>query len=105
MYAVAISRNITETPEYKECLQLLNFLSKDELLAKLSRICDTLRKTDGLKSVLELLVIYVIEIKQADFTYDEVETDERHRLGEDKLDRAALKQVINKDVNTPSLIF
>ncbi|CAH1997449.1 unnamed protein product [Acanthoscelides obtectus] len=42
LYAVAVSRDITKSDEYKESFQLLGFLSKVELISKLSAIIDIL---------------------------------------------------------------
>ena len=38
LYAVAVSKNITTTQEYKECFQLLSFQSKEELSKKIVRV-------------------------------------------------------------------
>lgn len=93
---------MTDTPEYKECTQLLNFLSKDQLVEKMSKMCDILRNfikygsTKELKDVLQLLITHMIEIKEADYTVDRVE-NEQPQL-EEQLDRAALKQVSAKEL-------
>lgn len=43
--AVYYSSNLTESQEYKECLQLLNFLSKEEFLQKLESIVTIIENT------------------------------------------------------------
>ncbi|XP_018563187.1 origin recognition complex subunit 3 isoform X2 [Anoplophora glabripennis] len=42
LYSVTVSKNISKTPEYKECFQLLGFQSKEELSVKLSKVIDYL---------------------------------------------------------------
>lgn len=37
LYANCLSKDITETPEFKESWQMLSFMSKDEFVAKISR--------------------------------------------------------------------
>lgn len=42
MYPVVVTKNITKSAEYKECFQLLNFQSKEELCSKLNKIIEFL---------------------------------------------------------------
>ncbi|XP_052859987.1 origin recognition complex subunit 3 [Anopheles cruzii] len=40
LYCCAVSSDITALPEFKECLQLLSFLSKEEMLQKIKAVLD-----------------------------------------------------------------
>nr|CAH7723359.1 unnamed protein product [Callosobruchus chinensis] len=42
LYAMAVSKDITKSDEYKQCVQLLGFLSKAELVPKISTIINIL---------------------------------------------------------------
>ncbi|XP_063988674.1 origin recognition complex subunit 3 [Diachasmimorpha longicaudata] len=53
IYANAVTCDITETQEYKECLQLLGFLSKNELLEKMRHILGIIEEARG-ESLVEV---------------------------------------------------
>lgn len=57
LYPLAVSRNIIHTSEYKECMQLLEFQSKDELCSKLEKIIDILSKYIKPSSVNKINII------------------------------------------------
>lgn len=38
MYSTAMKKHIIDDPSFKTCLQLLKFLSKDDLLAKFDKV-------------------------------------------------------------------
>lgn len=59
MYPLAVGKKITQTPEYKECFQLLNFQSKEELCSKLEKIVDYL--SNNVKSSAKNKIMDVIE--------------------------------------------
>jgi hypothetical protein len=40
VYSLAISCDISASPQFKECFQLLGFQSQEDLLAKLERVLD-----------------------------------------------------------------
>lgn len=96
MYSTSASNNICATQEYKECFQLLNFQSKDELMAKLNKICVVLEsKKDELtelthelrtlRDMLKLLDSLNLEDNEKDIEVDEA-------LSQEKIDRKQLKE-------------
>jgi len=44
VYSLAISCDISASPQFRECFQLLGFQSREELLAKLERVLDFLER-------------------------------------------------------------
>ncbi|KAJ8948400.1 hypothetical protein NQ318_009908 [Aromia moschata] len=101
LYSLAVSTNITKTPEYKECFQLLGFQSKEELTSKLSKIMkyvssllnDT-NKPNKMKIFMDELNNYWNEINNLDMNTPE---DKPHSVQEDNLilgqmDRKQLKE-------------
>lgn len=42
LYPLVVTQKITKSVEYKECFQLLNFQSKEELSSKLKKVVDFL---------------------------------------------------------------
>lgn len=38
MYCIAMKKHVVESADYKMCLQLLKFLSKDDLLNKFDKV-------------------------------------------------------------------
>ncbi|KAI4497623.1 hypothetical protein M0802_007163 [Mischocyttarus mexicanus] len=91
------SSNVTESQEYKECLQLLNFLSKEELLTKLESIKTILEDTedhDAMKTFHENLTMHINEIKNA--SLDMVNNDSTVISVEEKLTRNQFKEKLLK---------
>lgn len=39
LYTAAMTKEVWTTPEYKECKQLLSYLSKDDLIEKIKKVC------------------------------------------------------------------
>ncbi|CAG9832857.1 unnamed protein product [Diabrotica balteata] len=71
LYAVATSRNITQTADYKECMKLLTFQSKDELSGKLQKISgilqsQTLHERDGTNEVFKLVTKCINDLDNID---------------------------------------
>lgn len=104
MYALAVSENIYQTQEYKECFQLLNFQSKDELCKKISAIEELLlteiRKRNNenrtfLEEFHKKLAVYVNNLRVVDQDSDNNETDEENQenLFAGCKDRTKLKTV------------
>lgn len=110
IYAVAVSKNIVETPEYKESFQLLGFQSRDELSRKIAQIDELLlteirKKNNDYKKHLEefhkKLAVYVNNLKTVgDISDDEdMEIDEQQNeegLFANCKDRTRLKNVGNR---------
>ncbi|VVC34496.1 Origin recognition complex, subunit 3 [Cinara cedri] len=68
MYSIAMKKHVIESAEYKTCLQLLKFLSKDDLLIKLNKISQVLKElTDNERSdtALKLIQTYVKSIEES----------------------------------------
>ncbi|XP_066259603.1 origin recognition complex subunit 3 [Euwallacea similis] len=83
IYALVVRKTITESKEYKECFQLLNFQSKDELNSKLEKIakvmecyvntsskktqlkdfCVTIKRFQNALDVLDLVDVTNVEIE------------------------------------------
>uniref|UniRef100_A0A182MTR2 Origin recognition complex subunit 3 n=1 Tax=Anopheles culicifacies TaxID=139723 RepID=A0A182MTR2_9DIPT len=40
MYCLCVASDVTQLPEFKECIQLLSFLSKEEMLLKIKQVLD-----------------------------------------------------------------
>lgn len=95
-YATAVSSPITQTPEYKECFQILQFLSKDEVLSQIDRICNILSETSSNKStidfeILQKLKIYSVQIENASFQANEDEQQVQSVFNSPQISRAELK--------------
>ncbi|CAG5076045.1 Similar to ORC3: Origin recognition complex subunit 3 (Spermophilus citellus) [Cotesia congregata] len=69
IYATAVTCDLTETQEYKECIKLLNFLSKSELVTKLEKIIkiieDNHTEEINFNGVIENLKMHLEKIKAA----------------------------------------
>ncbi|XP_047365603.1 origin recognition complex subunit 3 isoform X3 [Vespa velutina] len=94
VYTKAVySSNLTESQEYKECLQLLNFLSKEELLTKLESIEKILEDTKDpiMKKFQENLTTRIREIKDASLDIISDDTKEIVTANE-RLTRIQLKE-------------
>jgi hypothetical protein len=61
VYSLAISCDISESPQFKECFQLLGFQSQEELLEKLERVLYIL---ESLPSNLSVEVSHLKDIQQ-----------------------------------------
>lgn len=61
VYSLAISCDISESPQFKECFQLLGFQSQEELLAKLERVLSIL---ESVPSNLPVEVSHLKDIQQ-----------------------------------------
>lgn len=93
------SSNVTESQEYKECLQLLNFLSKEELLTKLESIKTILEEDTEVEPLVkefhENLTTRMNEIKNA--SLDVISNDNSEIISVDqKLTRNQLKEKLLK---------
>ncbi|XP_074115013.1 origin recognition complex subunit 3 [Cotesia typhae] len=69
IYATAVTCDLTETQEYKECIKLLNFLSKSELVKKLEKIIKIIEDNNteeiNFNGVIENLKMHLEKIKEA----------------------------------------
>ncbi|KAF7382393.1 hypothetical protein HZH68_015312 [Vespula germanica] len=98
VYTKAVySSNITESQEYKECLQLLNFLSKEELLTKLESIEKILEDTKDplMKKFRVNLTMRINEIRNASLDVISGSSKEIVSANE-KLTRVQLKEKLLK---------
>lgn len=93
IYATAVTSDIVETPEYKESLQLLGFLSKEELVAKVDNILEIVRHSSatGLKEVEVNLANDALVLRNA--SLEIAKTSGKTVSVEEKLSRAQLKEV------------
>jgi origin recognition complex subunit 3 len=66
VYSLAISCDISASPQFKECFQLLGFQSQEELLAKLERVLHILESVPG---NLPVEVSHLKDIQQELSTY------------------------------------
>uniref|UniRef100_A0A069DVU5 Origin recognition complex subunit 3 n=1 Tax=Panstrongylus megistus TaxID=65343 RepID=A0A069DVU5_9HEMI len=53
LYAVAMTKDITRTDDYKECRQLLEFQAKDQLIMKMNKIITLLNENKSLSGNLQ----------------------------------------------------
>ncbi|XP_057339498.1 origin recognition complex subunit 3 [Microplitis mediator] len=80
VYATAVTCDLTETNEYKECLKLLNFLSKSELITKLENFIKIIKDNSGDKNDFNHILINLEDrlnkIREAslEITTEEVQT-------------------------------
>lgn len=68
MYCTAMKKHIIDDTSYKTCLQLLKFLSKDELLAKFDKIIHVFKNVKNnqrTKDALKLVQSYVKSLKES----------------------------------------
>lgn len=102
LYGVCISSAVVESSQYKECIQLLGFLSKEEVIAMLNKSLNLLNKstssstevkceTDDFSTVSKDLLDHCNNIDSASWTIKETE-NEIMSLPEN-LDRKQLKEV------------
>lgn len=94
VYTKAVYTNsLTESPEYKECLKLLGFLSKDELLSKLESVVEILKgsKDSEIKEIKISLDNYIEKIREASLSA--ATTSSEIINVEEKLSRMQLKEV------------
>lgn len=89
---VVYTSNLTDSAEYKECLKLLEFLSKEELLSKLKSIVKIIDCTDPtMKKIKSDLDIHINTIDMASLqtttAVSEMVTVDK------KLNRTQLKEV------------
>lgn len=95
-YTKAVYTNdLTESPEYKECLKLLGFLSKEELLSKLESVVKILEdsKDSEIKKIKANLNSHIKKIREASLST----TTSSEIIGvEEKLSRMQLKEKLLK---------
>ncbi|BES99807.1 Origin recognition complex subunit [Nesidiocoris tenuis] len=68
LYVLAMSKNVWTTEEYKECRQLLGFLSKDELMEHVRKMLDILEaqsNPDCMKNVKTELKKFLARLEEA----------------------------------------
>lgn len=97
VYTKAVyTNNLTESTEYKECLKLLGFLSKEELLSKLESIVRIVEDcTDPIiKQIKTELDIAINTIQAASLNITQISSE--IVTVNDKLSRAQLKEVQNR---------
>ncbi|XP_077289672.1 origin recognition complex subunit 3 [Arctopsyche grandis] len=101
LYGVCISSAVVESSQYKECIQLLGFLSKEEVITMLKRSLNLLNKStsspieakceaDDFSTVSKDLLDHYNSIESASWTI--IETDDEVMNIPDKLDRKQLKE-------------
>ncbi|KAL6255109.1 hypothetical protein P5V15_013441 [Pogonomyrmex californicus] len=87
---VVYINNLTESSEYKECLKLLGFLSKEELLSKLNSVIEIIKKSKDpvIEKIKNDLDTYIEMIQEASLstTSSEIVSLEK------KLNRIQLKE-------------
>ncbi|XP_078036177.1 origin recognition complex subunit 3 isoform X2 [Augochlora pura] len=102
-YTTAVyAKDLKESPEYKECLQLLGFLSKSELLSKLNSFVAIMEcsKDSVLEKVKTDLLAHIATIEAASL---EVDTGTKDILSTgEKLNRHQLKEKLLKMSKTHS---
>lgn len=101
VYTKAVySNNITESPEYKECLQLLNFLSKEEFIKKLESIMVIVENTNDplLEEFRVNLTTRINEIREA--SLDVASSPTEIVTLNDKLTRIQLKEKLRQMSHT-----
>lgn len=97
VYTKAVYTNdLTISPEYKECLKLLGFLSKEELLSKLESVVKIVEesKDPEIKKIKTNLNEYIRTIREASLST--VATSSEIISVEEKLNRMQLKEVCAK---------
>ncbi|CAH1117907.1 unnamed protein product [Phaedon cochleariae] len=94
LYSVATAKNITNSPEYKECFKLLGFQSMEELSKKLSKILD----------YLEDKILFKHENKMKDF-YEQLESfvDSMNNFNMAEMEEAVVEIENNEQVALKSL--
>lgn len=93
VYTKAVYTNdLTESPEYKDCMKLLGFLSKEELLSKLESIIKIVEgsKDSEIKKIKIDLNNHIKTIREASLST--TTTSEIINV-EEKLNRLQLKEV------------
>lgn len=87
------TRNLTESSEYKECIKLLGFLSKEELLSKLEAILKILGDSQDsvIKRIKTDLNIFIKAIEEASLEAPKASSE--IVSANEKLSRVQLKEV------------
>lgn len=98
MYPIVISKNIEKSQEYKECLQLLNFQSKDELCNKMKKITDILTNNycnaqSEIDDVIVILKSYIHSMENLENVSEFENNQDGNQLIGAQMDRKQLKQV------------
>lgn len=94
LYTKAVyTSNLTDSAEYKECLKLLEFLSKEEMLSKLKSIMEIVKSsTDpAIKKIKSHLKVHIDIIREA--SLQAAERSSNVVSVEEKLSRMQLKEV------------
>lgn len=92
MYALAVSKRITVTPEYKECFQLLSFQSRNELINKLEKIYKILENNnkfagEEIKFIIERIKDFVTQLyKLNSMTKEDVRNEKEREIANKKTD-------------------
>ncbi|RZC34411.1 origin recognition complex subunit 3 [Asbolus verrucosus] len=97
LYSFAVSSNITESQEYKECFQLLSFQSKEELCSKIKKISGLLAnnietsewESSEIVEIIGELNVYIE--KMNNLTLNKVEEMETEDVVIEQMDRKQLK--------------
>ncbi|KAK2584685.1 hypothetical protein KPH14_007025 [Odynerus spinipes] len=103
VYTKAVyTSNVTESQEYKECLQLLNFLSKEEFLKKLESVITIVEDTEDplMEEFKTNLTTRINEIRDA--SLDVISGPTETVTVDDKLTRIQFKQKLLKMSQTHS---
>jgi len=87
--------NLTESSEYKDCMKLLGFLSKEELLSKLESVIKIIEdsKDSEIKKIKIDLDNHIKKIREASLS---TTTTSEIISVEEKLNRMQLKEVCAK---------
>ncbi|XP_043288926.1 origin recognition complex subunit 3 isoform X2 [Venturia canescens] len=96
VYCKAVTSDIVESQEYKESIQLLGFLSKDEFVAKLEIVLNMIKESSSsnLKDVEENLKKDLITLRNA--SLEIVATSKEIMSTNEKLSRTQLKEKLYK---------
>lgn len=101
VYTKAVyTNNLTDSTEYKECLKLLGFLSKEELLSKLESVVKIVDDSADptIKSIKSELETRIKTVREA--SLDAAKASSEFVTVNDKLSRLQLKEVYTKSYSS-----
>lgn len=106
IYCIVLSEKVfVESSTFKQCLQLIQFISKQELLEKVKSIILILNQNKNLKTVLEEVQKLQQEIKNADTEVQIKHKNDISKLNLTPKSRAQLKQNLLESIKQDKLQF
>lgn len=116
MYNVAASKSIATTVEFKECMQLLGFQSRNELVVKFERVLTILEEhlnnnrenefvEEYFKEISEFLANVCVDSMEEDELSDEAPVEDLQNMNRQQLKQVYCKFWLTRIINCNDLII